>query len=647
MRDTIRGHDDDPPEPRHARIAPTRAVSCAPTDAGSTAQARGLGPSPPRLRQAHLHRPPRPARDHPGRHRRRRRPRGAASGEPLRSEFVVAFEGDVALRQPGTENPKLPTGAIELQARSVRILNEAKTPPFYINDPDAPIDESLRLQVPLPRHPARADGSAGCCCAAGSSRRSARSTTRNGFVEVETPNLIKSTPEGARDFIVPSRLQPGTVYALPQSPQQLKQLLMVARHRPLLPDRALLPRRGPARRPAAGVHAARPRDELRRRGRVTAFVERMVIEVSRSTVPERQIREVPFPRVRVRGGDGAVRVATSRTSGSRWSCSTWRPRSRRRRRARVRVPRVRRDARRRWPGQGRSRRPAWAASTRREIDDLTETAKRFGARGLVHLAVQAGGELHGPIAKFLSPETPGRDPRRAGRVGGRPDPRRRRQRPTRRTTSSAGSASSSAPGSASPTRTSSRTAGSTASRCTSGTPRAAVGTRRTTRSAACVPEDEPLLTTNRATSTSARPTIRPAAPGPCSTTSCSTAGSSGAARSGSGPGPARAELQPPGLHARADARALRRDARGVRVRGAAARRDRARHRPLGGAVQRTRRTSARSWRSRRRSRARTRCSRRRLRRRPSSTRSSDCGSWASPGATEDRGRGRDPAVDRR
>ncbi|HEY4189118.1 MAG TPA: amino acid--tRNA ligase-related protein, partial [Candidatus Limnocylindrales bacterium] len=144
----------------------------------------------------------------------------------LRSEFVVAFEGEVALRQPGTENAKLPTGAIELQARTVRILNESKTPPFYVNDPDAPIDDTLRLRyryLDIRREPM-------------ASRLLLRSRLvqairevhhANGFVEVETPNLIKSTPEGARDFIVPSRLQPGTVYALPQSPQQLKQLLMV------------------------------------------------------------------------------------------------------------------------------------------------------------------------------------------------------------------------------------------------------------------------------------------------------------------------------------------------------------------------------------------------------------------------------------
>ena len=145
----------------------------------------------------------------------------------VRSEFVVTAVGDVALRLPGTENRRLETGEIEVRATGLTILNEAKTPPFYINEPDAPIDESLRLKyryLDLRREPMQ-------------ERLLLRSRLvqavrdahhRSGFVEVETPDLIKSTPEGARDFIVPSRLQPGTVYALPQSPQQLKQLLMVA-----------------------------------------------------------------------------------------------------------------------------------------------------------------------------------------------------------------------------------------------------------------------------------------------------------------------------------------------------------------------------------------------------------------------------------
>ncbi|MEA2620131.1 MAG: aspartyl-tRNA synthetase, partial [Chloroflexota bacterium] len=120
----------------------------------------------------------------------------------IRPEFVVTVEGTVAPRVSGTENAKLPTGAIELQATTVEILSEAKTPPFYINEPDAQIDESVRLKyryLDLRREPMQR-------------RLMLRSRMvqsireihhSNGFVEVETPTLIKSTPEGARDFIVP------------------------------------------------------------------------------------------------------------------------------------------------------------------------------------------------------------------------------------------------------------------------------------------------------------------------------------------------------------------------------------------------------------------------------------------------------------
>lgn len=324
-------------------------------------------------------------------------PEAHAAASRVRNEFVVTATGAVARRLAGTENPLLPTGSIELRAREVRILNEAKTPPFYVNEPDAPVDESLRLRhryLDIRREPM-------------AQRLLLRSRLvqairdvhhDHGFVEVETPTLIKSTPEGARDFIVPSRLQPGAVYALPQSPQQLKQILMVGgidryfqiarcyRDEDLRGDRQ--PEFTQLDLEMSFVDEAT----------VMGFVEAMVVEVTRATVPDRPIRAVPFPvftfdevmerfgsdKPDLRFGVELVDLAPAlgASSGFRVFDETLA--------AGGRVKAITA------PGMG--------GVTRREIDELTEQARRFGAKGLVTLAVQAGGELHGPVAKFLGPD---------------------------------------------------------------------------------------------------------------------------------------------------------------------------------------------------------------------------------------------------
>jgi aspartyl-tRNA synthetase len=149
-----------------------------------------------------------------------------AVAKRLRSEFVIGVSGVVQRRSEDTINPKLATGEVEVLSRDIRILNEAKTPPFQIAE-DSPVSEDVRLKYryldlrrPRLQHNI-------------SLRHRVTMAVRkyfdaHGFLEIETPILTKSTPEGARDFLVPSRVHPGEFYALPQSPQIFKQILMIS-----------------------------------------------------------------------------------------------------------------------------------------------------------------------------------------------------------------------------------------------------------------------------------------------------------------------------------------------------------------------------------------------------------------------------------
>jgi aspartyl-tRNA synthetase len=144
----------------------------------------------------------------------------------LKSEYVIAVSGEVVARPSETENLKLPTGEIEIKANELRILNESKTPPFVIQDvTDASEEVRLRYRyLDLRRRPmVRNLALRSKICIA-----IRKFLTEAGFLEIETPALAKSTPEGARDFLIPSRILPGEFYALPQSPQLFKQILMIA-----------------------------------------------------------------------------------------------------------------------------------------------------------------------------------------------------------------------------------------------------------------------------------------------------------------------------------------------------------------------------------------------------------------------------------
>ncbi|HZU46819.1 MAG TPA: aspartate--tRNA ligase [Mycobacterium sp.] len=142
----------------------------------------------------------------------------------LRAEFCVAVDGVVEIRPEGNENPELATGAIEVNATSLTVLGESAPLPFQL---DEPAGEELRLKY---RYlDLRRDGPGSAIRLRSKVNAAAREVlAQHDFVEIETPTLTRSTPEGARDFLVPARLQPGTFYALPQSPQLFKQLLMVA-----------------------------------------------------------------------------------------------------------------------------------------------------------------------------------------------------------------------------------------------------------------------------------------------------------------------------------------------------------------------------------------------------------------------------------
>ena len=325
-------------------------------------------------------------------------PAAHAVASTARTEFVLEIEGEVAHRLAGKVNAELETGEIEVRAGKVEILNEAQTPPFYINEPDAPVDEGLRLKyryLDIRRRPLLER-----LLLRSELVRAVRDAHhRAGFVEIETPILLKSTPEGARDFIVPSRLQPGSVYALPQSPQQLKQLLMVAgmdRYFQIarcFRDEDLRGDRQPEFT-QLDLEMSFVTEE-----RVMDFVEAMIVEVSRAVVPDRPIQELPFPRIDyhdaierfgsdkpdLRFGMELVDLAPALGEGSSGF-------------------RVFDEA---MAAGGRVKAivaPGMADSSRSQVDELTELVRRYGAKGLAHIAVGADGTAHSPIAKFLGDE---------------------------------------------------------------------------------------------------------------------------------------------------------------------------------------------------------------------------------------------------
>ncbi len=310
--------------------------------------------------------------------------------EGVRAEFVLAVRGTVALRPPGTENSKLPTGAVEVRVSEMKILNDSRPLPFQLED-EGEVDETLRLKYRYldMRRPSvlKAFQVRDQVC------RAVRDYLHaEGFLEVETPFLTRSTPEGARDFLVPSRMQPGSFYALPQSPQLFKQLLMVAgfeRYFQIVRcfrDEDLRKDRQPEFTQIDIETSFLDRDDF------LPIIEGMVAEIWRRVKGMELVR--PFPRLAY--DDAMARFGSDKPD--------------------LRFGLELQDASALFAGGEFQafaltvagggavkalRIPSAGGMSRKELDDLTSEAKQLGAKGLVWIKVTAEG-LQSPVAKFLT-----------------------------------------------------------------------------------------------------------------------------------------------------------------------------------------------------------------------------------------------------
>ena len=303
----------------------------------------------------------------------------------VRSEYVVRIVGTVRARLEGTENANLATGQVELGECEVEILNVAEPPPFQLDD-RVGVDEMVRLAHRyIDLRTERMQRNLRLRAKVNGALR--RAMDDQGFVEVETPMLIASTPEGARDFVVPSRLSPGQFYALPQSPQLFKQLCMVGgvdryyqiarclRDEDLRADRQFEFMQLDAEASFASQEEVLAFITVAISAAVEAVTGEHVADVPRITWLEAQERfgsDKPDTRFGMELVELTELFADTGFNAFKAAC--------------VKAIRV--------PGGG--------DATRSRLDDLTDKAKRWGAKGLVWMRVKEGGELDSPVAKFLS-----------------------------------------------------------------------------------------------------------------------------------------------------------------------------------------------------------------------------------------------------
>ncbi|MFA5767287.1 MAG: aspartate--tRNA ligase [Candidatus Paceibacterota bacterium] len=216
--------------------------------------------------------------------------------QKLRPEWVISIEGEVKERPQGMINDKVETGKIEVEAKDLRVISEAKTLPFPIDEDGYQIGEQLRMKyryLDLRRERMKRNITV---------RQKVISRMRNflqerNFVEVETPMLTKSTPEGARDFLVPSRLEPGNFYALPQSPQQYKQMLQIAGFERYFQIARCLRDEDPRADRQAEHTQLDIEMSFAEKEEIMDLIEELYTSLVKSIFPEKKITQSPFPRI--------------------------------------------------------------------------------------------------------------------------------------------------------------------------------------------------------------------------------------------------------------------------------------------------------------------------------------------------------------
>ena len=330
-------------------------------------------------------------------------PAAHAIADSVRNEYVLRVHGTVRIRPEGTANPDLATGDIDIVAGEIEILNRSHTPPFYINKDEGALDEALRM-----RHrylDLRRENMQENILLRHQTVKFIRDfLDAEDFIEIETPILFKTTPEGARDFLVPSRLQPGMFYALPQSPQQLKQLLMVGGFERYFQiarcfrDEDLRGDRQPEFTQLDLEMSFVEREDVMR------LMERLAAEIVGQVTPRKRLIAQPFPRISY--SDAMDQYGTDRPdirfdlraidishiagrcafpvfvanvkAGKKVKC--------------MRVPGV----------AGKLS----GTQLRKVARDLETMARRAGAKGLAYITIPTdpSGELKGPIGKFFSVE---------------------------------------------------------------------------------------------------------------------------------------------------------------------------------------------------------------------------------------------------